>query len=163
MKEQLTINELKHYLGTGVKVRTPKRYLKYGEYAFLHMNGMTLNDGVGQYELIEGDGELTFPRLDEKGYLPVLNPLSMLTEPIKIEDYNDGKEFVPLEELQGYVDYDLYFNDGLCKNEDGSGKIWSLKELPFDIAILLFRWHFDVFGLINRGLAISSKEVNNKK
>ena len=32
---------------------------------------------------------------------PILHPLSDLTKPIKVEGYNDGKEFIPIVELAG--------------------------------------------------------------
>ena len=88
---------------------------------------------------------------------PILHPLSDLTKPIKVEEYNDGKEFVPIEELSDnmlFIDNGLHIEDYFLTSENAG--IFD----SYRIIQALFQWHFDVFGLIEKKLAIDINILN---
>ena len=75
---------------------------------------------------------------------PILRPLSDLTKEIEI----NGERFVPSDKLM------------LQKNQRGEWSFfmdeaitWEIEQAIEDVS-KLFEWHFDVFGLIDQGLAI---------
>jgi hypothetical protein len=74
------------------------------------------------------------------GVFPVLRPLSDITKKIEV----DGEKFVPLSYIYG--------NDF----EPCAQYFENLNELciGYREMLLLFEWHFDVFGLIGNNLAI---------
>jgi len=67
---------------------------------------------------------------------PILRPLSDLTKEIE----HNGEKFVPSTIFPEHGPYDTAF------------KIQN--RLPYSVVAILFEWHFDVFGLIDEGLAI---------
>jgi hypothetical protein len=86
---------------------------------------------------------------------PLLHPLSDLTNPIKVEGHNNGKEFVPIDEFfimygGGFKDKKAFLNTGLIDSILNS----SYESYTYSLISKLFEWHFDVFGLIKSGLAI---------
>ncbi len=98
-----------------------------------------------------------FPFSEEIGYYeakPILRPLSDLTKEIE----HDGKKFVPLGVLQLHdnvkIDCDGVVTDG--RDEYG------LKWLAYESMQFLLNWHFDVFGLIEKGLAIDINTLDNE-
>ena len=76
---------------------------------------------------------------------PILRPLSDLTKPITVEDYNDGKEFVPIMELQRIEpeypllieDDSIFFTDACNLNMLEISRINKLFQL-------LYQWHFAI-------------------
>ena len=52
-----------------------------------------------------------------KWFKPILHDLSDLTKPIKVPDYNDGKEFVPMIELLTLLEQNQFHKEELLKNE----------------------------------------------
>lgn len=81
------------------------------------------------------------------GYFkPILRPISDLDKEITI----DNNTFVPHLLLGGrpnLTDYDLkYFENNIIN-------------LSYDLVHKLIEWHFDVFGLIDKNLAISIHDV----
>ena len=82
--------------------------------------------------------------------LPILRPLSDLTKEIEI----DGKRFVPIEKI--------------CKTVYQQNKVlFSINNLIEGVTGIyyyqvekLFEWHFDIFGLIEKNLAI---DINTLK
>lgn len=72
-------------------------------------------------------------------FKPILYPLDYLTKPIT----HNGETFVPIERLNELFGYEITFDD---------------MYLPIQ---KLFEWRFDVFNLINRGLAIPITETFN--
>lgn len=100
----------------------------------------------------------TYAYGDIQSFKPILRPLSDLTKEIK----NGTIKFIPaevlfsvdnseLEEFRTYGKIPEYWKDSL-----------KVKPLYYDFyqVQLLFEWHFDVFGLIEKGLAI---DINNLK
>ena len=78
---------------------------------------------------------------------PILRPLSDLTKEIE----HNGERFVPMhiffqENGGGYEKYEYFETHELFTYTQ-------LKSLYFTDAQKLFEWHFDVFGLIDEGLA----------
>lgn len=80
---------------------------------------------------------------------PILRPLSDLTKEIEV----NGELFVPLEKLESMFGDCTRLTDTMLVNSF----------TPFGIVQKLFEWHFDVFGLIEKGLAISYNDLNNEK
>jgi hypothetical protein len=84
---------------------------------------------------------------------PILRPLSDLTKEIEV----DGKSFVPIKEL---IEKGGLKIGGLSEY----GMIKYIQRMPIMVDYwavnYLFSWHFDVFGLIDAGLAV---DVNTLK
>jgi len=74
-----------------------------------------------------------------------LRPLSDLTKEIK----HNGDKFVPLDKLHELT--------GFCRDTSEKVNDWTMRR--YDIVQKLFEWHFDVFGLIDKGLAIDMKTI----
>jgi hypothetical protein len=91
-------------------------------------------------------------------FKPILKPLSDLTKEIEV----DGKKFIPIMvlELDSHtLSVNEYSNHleirGVESNE------WSYAiDVYTEIMCKLFEWHFDVFGSIEKGLAI---DINTLK
>ena len=132
-----------------------------------------LTDG----SVVVDNGKYTPWELDE--VFPILYPIEYLTKPITVEGYNDGKEFVPIEELANIaygIDYefDTIINHGnmhVCRNQCNSFvynevakhfysvKVWdggTVENLSIqaDLFDLMNQWHIDWRGLIAKGLAV---------
>lgn len=75
---------------------------------------------------------------------PVLRPLSDLTKEI----LHNGEKFVPLQYLQINIDW---YNLEQWKSDH---KLMNVEEYNN-----LLSWHFDVFGLIEQGLAIDFNTI----
>lgn len=94
------------------------------------------------------------------GYKLMLRPISCLTKPITVPNYNDGEEFVPIDEinrlarLSDEINFDIEWDDDdnhfVLNCAFGLGG-W---ELPF-IYDLLNKWLIDWRDLIGKGLAVS--------
>jgi hypothetical protein len=72
-------------------------------------------------------------------FKPLLHPLSRLTEEME----HNGERFVPKDKLPMYFDNSLHFLIEQIENN----------YVEYCVIEKLFEWHFDVFGLINKGLA----------
>lgn len=83
---------------------------------------------------------------DYDDWKPILRPLSDLTKEIE----HNGKTFVPIEELEGYHDFSVMNFEWIGKNP---------LRYPYSIIQKLFEWRFDVFGLIDAGLAIDINTI----
>lgn len=77
----------------------------------------------------------------------ILNPLSNLTKEIEV----NGKKFIPNEVLKQNAVTKYWWQSintkGISPNAD------------FNLILLLFEWHFDVFGLIEKGFAINKNNL----
>lgn len=133
------------------------------------LRGIINNDGIVRelYNLNIGSLE-TKPRKHGytycgfKDFKPILRPLSDLTVGI---EWN-GKKTTPLEELKEiynnqvgdirhikYHNLDYFTLYGL--QIDDSYEV----SIPYFMYEKLFKWHFDVFGLIAKGLAIDKNTL----
>lgn len=110
---------------------------------------------------------------------PLLRQLSQLTDIIEIE----GKKFNPLSELLK-MKYDFYYHeykDSIYaqihyEQNETRASVWFKNQANLEIRITkhdlpyepywiiqkLIEWHFDVFGLIEKGLAMDLNTVNNQ-
>lgn len=90
---------------------------------------------------------------------PILRPLSDLEENIFIESQSEFN-FRPVEKFKNVI-------EGWCDQYD---EWWNLQypmysnmmiNCPYEVMCKLLEWHFDVFGLIEKGLAISYNSLKN--
>lgn len=82
-----------------------------------------------------------------KDIKPILRNLSDLTKEIE----HNGEKFVPIDYFLG-EDSDLVYNACLIHND--------FSYLPYNLVQLLLEWHFDIFALIEKGLAIDINTLN---
>lgn len=93
-----------------------------------------------------------------------LRPLSDLTKKIEV----NGKKFEPIEwfEIGDDENNSLEYDNGNIKlirsleYLSKKGIVNDINYLPFGVIQKLFEWHFDVFGLIDAGLAIDINTLN---
>ncbi len=76
-------------------------------------------------------------------YKPILRPLSDLTKEIEV----NGNNFIP--NIESFIYLGGRFLDITLEEDENR-----ISKLPYDLMLKLFEWHFDVFGLIEKGLAI---------
>jgi hypothetical protein len=87
----------------------------------------------------------------------ILRPLSDLTKEIEV----NGEKFVPFHNM-GTDKFYLGLNSTGVIIHQNKGQI-GLNSIDVykDVYSKLFEWHFDVFGLIEKGLAIDINTLNN--
>jgi hypothetical protein len=175
--EKLKIEYLAPYLPFKLMFQLFKHQLTYGKTDILPMNGLSLDcKGEVNIELLLPNDDIIFSN-QIRPVKPLLRPLSDLTKEIEI----NGEKFVPLIKMVAkchcWMDY---YEQGLGKcGEDitstSSKKIYNvgygtmkihwkvdlsyLPSLRFDYMQELFKWHFDLFGLIEKGLAIDYNDI----
>ncbi len=149
--------ELKHlacYLPYGLKIK----------------NGITTYTMVCDAKQYDADGFLSLEFVEGIASKPILRPLSDLTKEIKV----DGEKFYPFEKIiNAPLDYEkayrvlgkrrfeiLFDNDGEAYLEKLST---DPKGWPYYYLTYLFKWHFDVFDLIDAGLAIDINTLEDEK
>jgi len=131
--EKLELKHLAGYLPYKLKIR----FFKNEEILFVE--DLFLNGEVLDYVLIPSK---------YNHYKPILHPLSDLTNEITIDEIT----FVPIE-------YNAFKHDIEAIIEFQNGFI-HYKGVKYGIIERLLEWHFDVYGLINKGLAI---DINTLK
>jgi hypothetical protein len=94
-------------------------------------------------------------------YKPILRPLSDLTKEIE----HKGERFVPIDVLSDWTTIQINDDDSIMEaGFDGEmHEIDSPLEMAYCQVENLLKWHFDVFGLIESGLAIDINELNEKQ
>ncbi len=141
-------------------------YLPYKLNILYHSRKVKMNAGTGSSTNWIGITAL-LQRQGEK-CKPILRPLSDLTKEIEFE----GEKIIPYKELkkdflmEGLLEFKttVYGWTGFTDNKNNhipiymDGKI--MPECGFGTIQKLFEWHFDVFGLIERGNAI---DINTLK
>ena len=80
----------------------------------------------------------------ETDFFPILRPLSQLNQLIEI----DSDKFIPVEKLTEMYGQTLELNES-------QQLVQPITCEPYILIRQLFEWHFDVFRLINNGLAVS--------
>lgn len=136
-------------------------YLPYG--LKININGMeTTLTGIKQTyrdSLLINHSFMVWESLTENKK-PILRPLSDLTKEIEC----NGEKFTPIYKLRKYGFYTVKNDDYFIRREGSFGG-WSgfenCESLPFFIIQLFLEWHFDVFGLIDAGLAIDINTLKN--
>lgn len=94
-------------------------------------------------------------------YKPILRPLSNLTKEIE----HNGKKFVPMKVLNKEVCPEpIKAVDGLIISVDSGGFIIPVHIGRMDYVFVekMFEWHFDIFNLIEKGLAIDINTIKTK-
>jgi len=135
METHLTIKHLAGYLPYGLK-------FKRKDYIYIHtLLGISFEDIV--FEL--GKTPIKFIK-------PILRPLSDLTKEIEVNE----EKFVPTERFNKIRKWE---GSPLAMTEH---IIHNVKEhnLPTWITQKLLEWHFDIYGLIENGLAIDINTLN---
>lgn len=114
-----------YYLGTGLE-------LKDDRFGFGHL-----------YKLSTFNISTIFSDKQFSGIKPLLRSLDSLTKPIIVKGYNDGNEFVPIDEIKI-----KYPNTPNCRYILGFN-YYNLSEtiIEWCVMVLLLKWHFNVFGL----------------
>lgn len=112
-----------------------------------------VNDGRTPFELTQHNFTNVYPYIDKIH----LRPLSDLTKEIEV----NGEKFVPIEKLKerdsnieflGWYQYTFAFR----LDEKAIG----IMAMPYYIIQQLLEWHFDIYGLIEKGLAIDVNTLN---
>lgn len=127
-------------------------------------------DGLRKDVVFANNGPFVY-KLDFDEIKPILRPLSDLTKEIEVKN----EKFVPIEYLEKYFLYGIeikenaghyYIYNSLQEVRINGDLILNPvygveDECPFWVYDFLLQWHFDVFGLINKGLGVDFNE--NKK
>lgn len=143
MKLELKIEYLAPYLPYGLKL---KSWHKDNEYHIMTMCDKSGLSNLSISEVIDNQDE-------HYNYKPILRPLSDLTKEIASSEHRNYK-FIEVLQLHNNVKIDS--NGVVTDGKDEYGIHW----LAYESMQLLLKWHFDVFGLIEKGLAIN---INNLK
>lgn len=99
----------------------------------LRKEELTITNGEYQYDVLFDDIKI------------VCLPLSDLTKEIE----HNGEKFVPLYRL---IKEDKAFTNDFIN-------VFGYEELKVSVYELLLEWHFDVFGLIEKGLAVDINTI----
>lgn len=135
----LTVNHLAPYLPYGLKLQTTN--LDVVELETLSRTSINIKGRTWVYGSY----------CDIEDVKPILRPMSDLEEQID----HDGYEFVPIEWLENRY-------DTLDIHEQAKRLIETINwvnQCDYMLIMHLIEWHFDVFGLIDQGLAISIHEI----
>ena len=129
--------ELKHLAG----------YLPYGLKVInieMHENGFKSKHSIKKLVLIPSNLEIGLKDVDGIKEKPILCPLSDLTKEIEV----NGDKFVPIDKIAIYGDENNYL-------------IEQIKFGLVEVIIwqMLLEWHFDIYGLIEKGLAIDKNTL----
>ena len=113
-------------------------------------------DGTNYYILFDNNGY--FANTSYKNIKPILRPLSDLSKEIEV----DGKRFIAGEVLSEDIDAEnIGYNDHYYDYVQEKYIIGPFLFLePYFIVQQLYRWHFDIHGLIRSGKAI---DINTLK
>lgn len=97
--------------------------------------------GVGDYQSKLMCGDLC---IISKEMRLILRPLSQLTEQIT----HNGETFVPMDRIKSEMPYSIEIMLSSVSEINPN-------DTPYGIVTRCLSWHFDVFGLIEAGLAVS--------
>lgn len=140
---ELTIQHLAPYIPYGLKVLSKRHFITYGEETIMSVNGLAFQDTgqppYWQYEFLHED-DLKFADINEKGFRPILKKLDLYSLILNKFAENTDAEFMG------------WFNDDIV-DLDLIDEL-SVFNLPFGGVQWLIKNHYDVFGLIELGLAI---------
>lgn len=89
--------------------------------------------------------------------IPILHHLSDLTKEIEV----DGKKFTPINYLYSMNSSKLNWDDKYQVERVSKVLLKDAisNQLPYRFMIKLFEWHFDVFGLLEKDLAIDINSI----
>jgi|SRR5690606_32887544 len=175
--EKLELKHIAPYLPYRLKCLIPKHSLKFGQQYVLPVNGASIDSyGLLNIEFILPDDDLLFSN-QLKWVKPLLRPLSDLTQEIE----HNGERFVPIIELfklhnkndfrvfpysenyeLDHYSHCVIYDDKNIFGYSNHGSFVGFTPGYCNFLILnqieliekLYEWHFDVFELIDKGLAI---------
>lgn len=128
---QLTIEHLAAYLPYGV----PLRYKGVGSNSHrIELHPLTCKN---LHNAMRGEVEAAYVTI-------ILRPLSQLTVPIT----HNGETFEPLVRLKSEMPYSIEIMLSSVSEINPN-------DTPYGIVTRCLSWHFDVFGLIEAGLAVA--------
>lgn len=137
--DKITLEELSAYLPYDLKMifeRTGGRVI-----TLMGIN----NQGKYGVTITGGEGAMF---LNTCGFKPLLRPLSQLTQEIE----HKGERFVFSDRYLANTEIKMLLDKSLCTFNN------PLNDIDYNSVKLLLKYHFDVFGLIHRGLAVEIKE-----
>ena len=103
-----------------------------------------------------GHNHLIYNGLLLSKHLLVLRPLSDLTKEIE----HNGETFVVIDILEQDENNDYLADCNIWTQKlFEEQKILSLEFIPYGVMQILFKYHFDVFGLIPKNLAIDINQI----
>lgn len=112
--------------------------------------------GLGSFVEYHEIGRYVNQEIYYEDVFPILHPLSDLTKEIQ----HNGEKFVPhtkIQEVDG--EYFIHFENGVMFFDDiCSLNVYEVTRC-YSLTQKLFEWHFDVFGLIDAGLAIDINKL----
>lgn len=139
-----------------LRIKHLSTYLPYRLYYRLKGN-YPIKEGVDN--IIENFAEVTIQNIHivlcDVNRKPILRPLSDLVKEINIQ----GDIFVPMERIFGlnYINWDGESQSSpLCIRDtyNCSNGTVTPEFIPYWVVENLLKWHFDIFGLIEEGLAV---------
>lgn len=148
-KMKLELKHITHYLPYGLKVQWKDK------------KTTTINPYI-EDDNAENEASLhlvLYAMSEDYGIKPLLRPLSDLTKEIE----HNGETFVPIENLKElYNSYpDSYIEKLNYIHWEGVITLFGTEEddsyevsMPYSLYEKLLEWHFDIFGLIEKGLAV---------
>lgn len=141
-KEKLTLEHLAPYLPYGLKYVSP-------EYKAISMFDISKGETV---ETMSAISMVAMTKINK--YKPLLYPISKLTQEIE----HNGKKFIPIDSINNlYPEYPLFIEDNSIFITDSCDlNMLEIHEV-YKLYQKLFEWHFDIFGLIEKGLAIEKQ------
>jgi hypothetical protein len=132
---KLTIEHLAAYLPYGLDLKVTCSFYGYNTMKLCDKSGLS---NIGISDVID----------EPQDFKPILRPLSDLTTEIE----HNGEKFVPTKEYH-YLRF-----DEISTFKGGANDLIFMQVREYQILLEL---HFDVFGLIDKGLAIDIKEATN--
>jgi hypothetical protein len=139
--EKLELKYLSPYLPYGLKWDI--EHEKYSNRRT--MIGATPNSIIFELDEDEIIDYYTLSYSGADGMKPILRPLSDLTKEITV----DGKKIIVSDETAvGFAHGREYRSIGIVQNR------LTTNTITYDDMVILLSYHFDVFGLIDKGLAI---------
>jgi hypothetical protein len=152
---RLELKYLAGYLPYGLKFKTNFDHIQY------LMTSLDINKSKVTFKAInnfKNSKNISIKLLGENK--PILRPLSDLKKEIEV----NGKKFVPIYNLTKMFDlhesYELRFENNLFLLWDKKNKWYRINDNNFILFQKLFEWHFDIYGLIDAGLAIDINTLN---
>jgi hypothetical protein len=137
---KLEIKHLAPYFPYGLKLNLTRPLFKCNNVSIIKCDFRYSKTTKEQYLCLDN---VTYGYHD---IIPILRPLSDLTKEIE----HNGEKFVPIEYL---------YNNYTPITKSVKGMYMDLQsplDHRFDVVQKLIEWHFDVFGLIEAGLAVKN-------
>lgn len=134
---KLELRHLAPYLPYGLKCYS-KEKLPFSEFFESKKEAQVYEMGViSMMGVLKGNGT------------PLLRPLSDLTKEIE----HNGETFEPDTWFNGQSET-MHFEEDFLRGITRRETSYNITQCSYNVLNKLFEWHFDVFGLIEQGLAI---------